>query len=226
MLMGNFTGPIEVTPIVGGDIEAENIATAKTNTYKLENVIAFAGTNYCVMTACDLSSDICKKVYKINDDLLIGVTGTFDNEDNPLDPFIGHDVRRMLVEEAVMCIEQYLIDMESKHSISNDRQYLVAGRSFGQYSIVSIEFSHEKRQMCRNVFSPSYGKVTTALSLSGAFDIDVHEFFNAYKETLVKCNDMSEVVKCMEYYAAKATKMSIGISPGDKYTTKIICDRT
>jgi len=203
-------GLIEVHSIVGGEVDAENIVGLAGNTYKLDNVIAVCGINYCIMTAFQNERSPCKKVYKINDRVLVGATGTFNIEDNPLDPLIGTHSKTISLEGTTKAIEDYLIDKRIDSSVAPDRKYIIAGKEYdGQFCIISVEFANEYKELRRRVFRPSAESIATAISISKYLGECAPEFFNEYKTKLLECNDVGELRKYIE-----------GIVMHESYTTE------
>lgn len=190
---------IEVHSIVGGEVDAKNIIGLDGGTYRLDNIITVCGLNYCIMTAFQDDRSLCRKVYKINDKVLIGATGTFNMEENPLDPLIGTHSKSISLEETTKAVENYLIDKRIDVSVAPDRKYIIAGREYdGQFCIVSVEFANEYKELRRRVFRPSAESIATAVSMSKYLGEHASEFFNEFKSKLLKCNDAGELRRYVE----------------------------
>lgn len=198
----------EVHRIVGGEVEAENIIGTNGNIYHLENIVAVCGIDYCMMTSYRCKKDLCSKVYKINDNVMVGATGTFRIEENPLEPLIGARVKAISLEELTMLIEDYMVDRRTCASIYPDRKYIIAGREYdGQFCIVSIEFIDNHKELHRSVYRPNKEAIAAVLSAPRYFSDDKSEFFELFKKGLRACNDVAELRKYIELVTRKLSSV-------------------
>ena len=213
----------EVHQIIGGELDAENLIATESNSYRLENIITVCGMNYCMMTAYETERDPCRKVYRINDKVIIGATGTFDAEENPLDPLLGKDARKLSLEDVSQIVEEYMVSHRDSISITQDRQYILAGQEFDDsFCIVTFDFSPHRKELRRNVFRPHREKIATAISISKSGDIPPTTFYDIYKANLLQCKNVEDVRKYIENAVCAITITGKATPDPLRVTTKAI----
>lgn len=92
--------------------------------------------------------DTCKKLFRINDNLLFGACGIFGENDRFIEPFVGKNLKYIGVNTATELVNDYLLgEMAVGHDLS-DRSYLIAGKTKdGKYCLSHIRYNTSEQQI-------------------------------------------------------------------------------
>lgn len=100
--------------------------------------------------------DDCRKIFKVNDRLIYGVSGMFPVDAKLVDPLVGKNCERLSLNAAMKAVEDYLLEQKAISEI-HECSYVLAGEDRGgRPCIVSVRYDeaddtiYTDRQFCMN----------------------------------------------------------------------------
>lgn len=90
-----------------------------------------------------LFMDDCRKVFKVNDELLYGVSGMFHTDSMLIEPLVGKKAERLNVGNMATAIQNYLLEQKAIGDL-RECSYILAGKDRGgRMCIASIRYSED-----------------------------------------------------------------------------------
>ena len=92
--------------------------------------------------------DNCRKIFKVNDGLLFGACGLFDNSELLVDPLVGQDCESLDVDAAKELAEAFILGELAAWGQTHERCYVMAGLDAdGRHCLAYVRYNAEDGQI-------------------------------------------------------------------------------
>lgn len=172
----------------------------------VSTVIGVCGENFCsllgdtrrtVNTSGDLYSfhdDNTTKVFKINKNLVYGVTGLIAKTETLLTPLSTiKDLSKATIDDAYNAV---LADFEAKkYTMPKARNYIIGGRDLlGHFTLIYIHCNFDSYKPETRVFKPSANQFGVACALPERLHDKVDEYIDMVEAALLSCHTHGEML--------------------------------
>lgn len=176
-------------------------------------VIAVCGTNFCTMAAdsrrvdmSDLSvlDEGTRKIFKLNPHVLLGVTGSFSQDEQLLDTVAGvADIEHASGKIVKNAIVAYL----KKRALTIQRNYIVGCKlKDGTFMLYEIVVSPEAGKVAVTERSPTKTQ-NFAMSLAAPPQIDGADILSSAQRGILTCKTHTDLEICLRALVRKAATM-------------------
>lgn len=92
--------------------------------------------------------DTCKKLFKLNENLLFGACGIFDENEMLIEPFINRGCKMLTFERGIELINDYLLgEIAIGHELT-DRSYVLVGKNrYDKFSLAHVSYNAADHQI-------------------------------------------------------------------------------
>lgn len=92
--------------------------------------------------------DTCKKLFKLNENLLFGACGIFGENEILIEPFLNRGCKRLTFERGIELINDYLLgEIAIGHELT-DRSYILVGKNrYGKFSLAHVSYNSADHQI-------------------------------------------------------------------------------
>ena len=199
----------------------------------MSTIIGICSSKFCLLVAdrrsvsihdgsISLINDKTDKIFKLNDDVVYGVTGVFAEGEELLDPLnCLNNNKNITLNKVLNAIKNYTIDKFPIIKSCKHRNYIFGGKQNGKYHLCIIQYNAQTEKFEYNEFTPTGDGIdyhiilpNNAIPFENELKSDMSEIFTKAKtvdeliletvKVIAKIADIDNTVgKTMNYYIVK-----------------------